>query len=164
VPSGGSVDVCVRVTVPSVADGTTDHATITATSVADGSVSGSAAINTIAVTFDTLLVDNDNNAPDVKSYYQTALNATWYVVQHLGPVGGQEPGAELHEGASHHRVVHRYQLPRSDYAVRDQAQELPRRRRKAVHVGLGHPGPGGRNNQFRARLPAHQLGWHGESE
>lgn len=76
VPSGGSVDVCVRVAVPSVADGTTDHATITATSVADITVSASAAINTIAVTLDTLLVDNDNNAPDVKSYYQAALTAT----------------------------------------------------------------------------------------
>ena len=31
-------------------------------------------INTIAVAVDTLLVDNDTNAPDVKSYYQTALS------------------------------------------------------------------------------------------
>ncbi len=74
VAAGASTDVCVRVAVPSVADGTTDHATVTATSVADSSVSGSAAINTIAVAVDTLLVDNDDNMPDVKGIYQTALS------------------------------------------------------------------------------------------
>ena len=30
-------------------------------------------VNTIAVAVDTLLVDNDDNSPDVKAYYQTAL-------------------------------------------------------------------------------------------
>jgi hypothetical protein len=74
VASGASTDVCVRVTVPAAAaDGTTDHATVTATSVAAPSVSGSGTVNTIAVAVDTLLVDNDNNNPDVKAYYQTAL-------------------------------------------------------------------------------------------
>jgi len=39
-------------------------------------VSGSATINTIAVAFDTLLVDNDDNNPDVKAFYQQALTAS----------------------------------------------------------------------------------------
>ena len=41
VASGATTDVCVRVAVPSAAtDGTTDHATVTATSVAAPTVSG----------------------------------------------------------------------------------------------------------------------------
>ena len=71
---GASQDVCVRVSVPATAaDGLTDHVTVTATSSADASASASATINTIAVAVDTLLVDNDNNDPDVKAFYQTAL-------------------------------------------------------------------------------------------
>jgi hypothetical protein len=50
--------------------------TITATSAADASATGSSTVNTIAVAVDTLLVDDDNNAPDLKSYYQTALTAS----------------------------------------------------------------------------------------
>jgi uncharacterized repeat protein (TIGR01451 family) len=74
VAPGGTTDVCLRVSVPAgSADGTTDHATVTATSVADGSASGSGTVNTIAVAVDTLLVDDDNNSPDVKGYYQKAL-------------------------------------------------------------------------------------------
>jgi hypothetical protein len=77
IAAGASTDVCVRVAVPSAAaDGTTDHATVTATSVADSAVTGSAAVNTIAVAVDTLLVDNDDNNPDVKSFYQNALTAS----------------------------------------------------------------------------------------
>jgi uncharacterized repeat protein (TIGR01451 family) len=75
VAPGGTQDVCVQVAVPADAtDGTTDHVTITATSVADSSATGSGTVNTIAVAVDTLLVDGDNNNPDVKGYYQTALN------------------------------------------------------------------------------------------
>jgi uncharacterized repeat protein (TIGR01451 family) len=74
VAPGGTTDVCVRVSVPAgTANAATDHATVTATSVGDPSVSGSAAVTTIAVAVDTLLVDDDNNAPDVKGFYQTAL-------------------------------------------------------------------------------------------
>ncbi len=55
------------------ANGTTSATTVTATSVGDASVSASATVNTIAVAVDTLLVDGDGNAPNVQSYYTTAL-------------------------------------------------------------------------------------------
>ncbi|HJW21292.1 MAG TPA: hypothetical protein VJ506_02570 [Candidatus Limnocylindrales bacterium] len=73
---GTSTDVCVEVTVPGGANqGDTDNTTITATSVGSPAVSGSAAISTMAVKLDTLLVDGDGNAPDVQSYYTTALTS-----------------------------------------------------------------------------------------
>jgi uncharacterized repeat protein (TIGR01451 family) len=76
---GVTTSVCVKVTVPANAtNGTTDTATVQATSVADSSVSGTATIKTIAVTAQILLVDNDNNGPDVKSYYQAALTGQQY--------------------------------------------------------------------------------------
>ena len=46
---------------------------MTATSAGSPSVSGSASITTIAVTVDTLLVDEDGNSPDTKSFYDAAL-------------------------------------------------------------------------------------------
>ena len=74
----------MKVDVPAVAaDGATDDSTLTATSQGDPSVSATATMTTIAVTKATLLVDNDNNEPDVASYYQGALTgagvdfATW---------------------------------------------------------------------------------------
>ena len=75
VAPGATVDVCVKVTVPAsgVSNADTSTTSFTATSVGSPSVSGSATLKTIAVTVDTLLVDNDNNAPDVSSYYKTAL-------------------------------------------------------------------------------------------
>jgi len=54
-------------------DGDINTATVTATSVGSPSVTGSATVKTIAVTKDTLLVDNDGNKPDVQSFYTTAL-------------------------------------------------------------------------------------------
>jgi hypothetical protein len=72
---GDSTDVCVRVTVPaSAVDGAKNTTTVTATSVASPSVSGSAALVTQAVTKDWLLVDEDGNNPDVQKYYTDALN------------------------------------------------------------------------------------------
>ncbi|MHB8612738.1 MAG: hypothetical protein ACYDAL_09965 [Candidatus Dormibacteraceae bacterium] len=72
--AGGTASVCVRVAVPATApDGTTSTSTVIATSVGSPTVSGSGTITTIAVTVDTLLVDEDGNAPDVNSYYTTAL-------------------------------------------------------------------------------------------
>jgi uncharacterized repeat protein (TIGR01451 family) len=74
--AGATTDVCVKVAVPgAAADGDVNTATVTATSVGSPSVSGSATVKTIAVTKDTLLVDNDGNGPDVQSYYSTALTA-----------------------------------------------------------------------------------------
>ena len=75
-PAGGTTDVCVKVAIPAAAaNGATNAATVTATSVGSPGVSASAAINTIAVgaDFNTLLVDNDDNAPDVQPVYTTAL-------------------------------------------------------------------------------------------
>jgi len=74
VAAGASTSACVRVSVPGGAtDGDTSTTTVTAASVASPGVSASASQTTIAVTKDTLLVDNDGNGPDVQSYYSTAL-------------------------------------------------------------------------------------------
>ena len=71
---GDTTNVCVKVAVPATAnDGDINTATVTATSVGKPTVSGSATVKTIAVTKDTLLVDEDGNSPDVQSYYSTAL-------------------------------------------------------------------------------------------
>jgi uncharacterized repeat protein (TIGR01451 family) len=76
VAPGASTDVCVRVDVPAGAsNGEVNTTTATATSVGNPAVSGSATVNTIAVAVDTLLVDNDNNDPDVQSYYTAALTS-----------------------------------------------------------------------------------------
>jgi uncharacterized repeat protein (TIGR01451 family) len=72
--AGSTVDVCVKVAAPTGAtDGTSSTSTITASSVGSPTVSASATITTIAVTANTLLVDQDGNAPDVNSIYTTAL-------------------------------------------------------------------------------------------
>ena len=73
---GASTSACVRIGVPaSATDGTVDHGTVTATSVADAAVHVAATVDTIAVTIDTLLVDDDLDGPDVASYYANALDA-----------------------------------------------------------------------------------------
>jgi uncharacterized repeat protein (TIGR01451 family) len=75
VPSGGSTDVCVRVAIPAgAADAATSTATIAATSAGDATVSATGTIKTIAVAVNTLLVDNDTNAPvDSQPVYTDAL-------------------------------------------------------------------------------------------
>jgi uncharacterized repeat protein (TIGR01451 family) len=75
--AGASVDVCVKVDVPAgAADNATNDTTFTATSSADSSVTGSASLKTIAVATDTLVIDNDTNAPvDSAPYYEDALTA-----------------------------------------------------------------------------------------
>jgi uncharacterized repeat protein (TIGR01451 family) len=73
---GATTNVCVKVTVPANAvDGASDTSTITATSVGSPSISASVTVKTVAVTKETLLVDEDGNNPDVQSYYSTALTA-----------------------------------------------------------------------------------------
>ncbi|MFI5706718.1 hypothetical protein [Kribbella sp. NPDC051620] len=82
VAPGATTSVCVKVAVPAGATGT-NTATITATSVGSPGVSAAATIKTVAVTVDTLLVDEDGNAPDVQAVYAAALTgagvsfATW---------------------------------------------------------------------------------------
>jgi hypothetical protein len=76
VQPGGSVDLCVKVGVSaSAANGDTSDTTITATSTTDSSVSTTAKLTTIAVSVDTLLVDEDGGGPNVESYYENALTA-----------------------------------------------------------------------------------------
>ena len=77
VAAGDTVDVCVKVAVPAdAADNARQDTTFTATSVADPAVHGSATLTTIAVASDTLLVDEDTNAPvDSAPYYEDALTA-----------------------------------------------------------------------------------------
>jgi len=80
IPAGGSADVCVEVAVPAGAsNGTANTGTVTATSIASSGVSATASITTIAVAVDTLLVDNDDNNPNVQPYYTTALNTNGIV-------------------------------------------------------------------------------------
>jgi hypothetical protein len=74
-PADG-VDLCVKVSVPpSAANGDTADTTITATSTTDPSVSATAKLTTIAVSADTLIVDEDGSSPNVESYYENALSA-----------------------------------------------------------------------------------------
>jgi uncharacterized repeat protein (TIGR01451 family) len=75
--AGDTVKACVKVTPP---DGTPDQQTatetVTAKSAASPSVTASATITTIAVAFDTLLVDDDTNDPvDSQPIYAAALTA-----------------------------------------------------------------------------------------
>ena len=73
---GQTTDVCVRVDVPSGASpGSVSTATVTATSQASATTSDSATIETRAVTRSTLLVDDDNQSPDVQGAYAAALTA-----------------------------------------------------------------------------------------
>jgi uncharacterized repeat protein (TIGR01451 family) len=73
---GSTTDVCVTITVPGdAANGATDTTTFSATSVGSPAVSASSSISTTAVTLDTLLVDEDGNAPDVSAVYAAALTA-----------------------------------------------------------------------------------------
>jgi uncharacterized repeat protein (TIGR01451 family) len=82
--AGGTFDVCVRVTPPTTAaDGDSSTSSVTASS-ASSSDSASASITTIAVTVDTLLVDQDGHAndqppsasaPETLSYYDAALTS-----------------------------------------------------------------------------------------
>jgi photosystem II stability/assembly factor-like uncharacterized protein len=71
---GATTGVCVKVSVPTGATGS-NTATVVATSVGSSSATASATVKTFAVTNDTLLVDNDNNSPDVQPAYAAALTA-----------------------------------------------------------------------------------------
>ena len=74
--AGDTANVCVSVAVPAGAsDGASSTSNVTATSVGSPSVSGTVSVTTVAVTKDTLLVDEDGNNPNVQSYYHDALTA-----------------------------------------------------------------------------------------
>jgi len=105
VAAGDSTDVCVKVDVPADAtEAESKDSTFTATSSADPSVSASATLTTLAVQFDTLLVDNDTNDPvDSAPYYKAALaaNNVSYGYWDLG----QDPVLPASYLALHHDVV-----------------------------------------------------------
>jgi uncharacterized repeat protein (TIGR01451 family) len=74
--AGSTADLCVTVTVPGgAAQGDTDTKTFTATSTGSPTVSASTTLTTSAVTVDTLLVDQDLDAPNTRTYYTDALTA-----------------------------------------------------------------------------------------
>jgi uncharacterized repeat protein (TIGR01451 family) len=76
VSAGGSAVVCAKVAVPAaVTNGATNTANVTVTSVGSSSVTATASITTIAVAVNTLLVDNDDNNPNVQASYATALTS-----------------------------------------------------------------------------------------
>ena len=62
-------------------------------------------MHTLAATTDTLLVDNDNDAPDVAATYQAALTGAGKL-RDLGPREGPGAVGELRVGAQERRVVH----------------------------------------------------------
>jgi uncharacterized repeat protein (TIGR01451 family) len=72
VAPGATTGACAKVSIPATGTGT-NVATITATSAGNPAVSGSATVKTIAITVDTLLVDEDGNSPDTSAFYTTAL-------------------------------------------------------------------------------------------
>jgi uncharacterized repeat protein (TIGR01451 family) len=72
--AGQTAEVCVKVDIPAGATGTST-ATVTATSASSPGVSDAATVKTIAVTNSTLLVDDDNQNPDVQGAYAAALTA-----------------------------------------------------------------------------------------
>jgi hypothetical protein len=72
VAPGATATICAKVAVPTGATGSST-ATVTASSVGSPGVSAAATLKTLAVTLDTLLVDEDGNAPDVQSVYAAAL-------------------------------------------------------------------------------------------
>ncbi|MFL5806528.1 MAG: hypothetical protein ACJ8CR_32975 [Roseiflexaceae bacterium] len=79
VPSNGTTTVGVKVNIPAnQPNGATDTATVKATSVGNPAKSATGTIKTLAVTRNVLLVDEDGDAPDVKSYYQDALRNAGY--------------------------------------------------------------------------------------
>ena len=89
--AGATQDVCVKVAAPTTAaDGDSSTSTVTATSAGSPTVKASASITTIAVTVDTLLVDEDGSPanPDTSSFYDAALTGagmahdTWDLAAH----------------------------------------------------------------------------------
>jgi uncharacterized repeat protein (TIGR01451 family) len=72
---GASFTVGIKVSVPAgAAGGSSDTASLTATSHANPSVHATATLQTFAVTKQILLVDEDGDIPDVQSVYTAALD------------------------------------------------------------------------------------------
>jgi uncharacterized repeat protein (TIGR01451 family) len=82
--AGQSTQICVKVAVPAnAAEKAPDNEQLTVTSVGNPTVKATAAFTTLAVVADTLLVDNDNNDPDVSAIYTKAMGSTPYSVWDL---------------------------------------------------------------------------------
>jgi uncharacterized repeat protein (TIGR01451 family) len=79
VAAGDTAEIGVKVSVPMTAtSGMSDTVTVNVASMGNPAKTASASIETIAVTKPILLVDNDDNNPDVQSYYRAALDANGY--------------------------------------------------------------------------------------
>ena len=90
VAAGDTVDVCVKVAGPGDGRGTPRRTTRRSPRrrVRTRPSPTPATLTTIAVAFDTLLVDNDTNAPiDSAPYYENALDANERRLRRLGPGG-----------------------------------------------------------------------------
>ena len=128
-------------------------------------MSASAALTTIAVASDTLLVDNDTNDPvDSAPYYQAALTAngaqfaTWDL--------SEDPDLPQSYLTAHKTVVwftgNSYPAPITPYeselkALLDGGGRLFMSGQDILDQAAGHDG-------VRARLPAHRLGRHGDPD
>jgi len=79
VAAGMMTDFGVKVMVPVTAtNAAQDSAVVMAQSMENPSVSMTATVETKAVTVNVLMVDGDDNHPDVSSYYKAALDAAGY--------------------------------------------------------------------------------------
>jgi hypothetical protein len=104
VQPGGTLDLCVKVSVPAAAaNGATSDTTVTATSTADASVNATAKLTTIAVSVDTLIVDGDMGGPNVESYYENALTANGVAYSYWDLAA--DPALPLSMLIAHKRVV-----------------------------------------------------------
>ena len=76
-------------------------------------MSATANVKTIGVgPNDTLLVDNDDNNPDVQQYYKDALTAANVPFHDVGSEGRRiDAAAGIPDGLHERRLVHRQQLP-----------------------------------------------------
>ncbi len=76
---GATADVVLKVAIPpNAANGATDTATLNVQSQGNTAITTTATARTTAVTYNVLLVDNDDGAPNVESYYQAALTGGGY--------------------------------------------------------------------------------------
>ena len=79
VTPGNSLDFGVKVMVPaSAGNNDTDTAKVGVTSVGNPTLTQTATLTTTAINRDILVVDGDDNNPDVQSYYTDALDAAGY--------------------------------------------------------------------------------------
>ena len=104
IAAGDSTTVCVKVAVPAgAASGSSQDSTMTATSAADPAATATATMTTFAAAADTLLVDEDGNAPDVSADLQDSPHVCWALLRLLGP--RSQPRSPRDYLSAHSKVV-----------------------------------------------------------